>query len=104
MNGEAAIEEVIRKGHRIISKKLRYSKIPVVTAVKGFAFGGGCETILHSDAAVAAYESYIGLVEAAVGIIPGLGGRKKSQAQDHWKDFENRYKNLVLAQVAEKCI
>ncbi|AJI47085.1 acyl-CoA-binding protein [Francisella philomiragia] len=106
MNGEAAIEEVIRKGHRIISKKLRYSKIPVVAAVKGFAFGGGCETILHSDAAVAAYESYIGLVEAAVGIIPGWGGSKEmtvraSQAQDHWKDFERRYKNLALAQVAK---
>ncbi|MDE4969851.1 enoyl-CoA hydratase/isomerase family protein, partial [Francisella tularensis] len=81
-----------RKGHSIISKKLRYSKITVVAAVKGFAFGGGCETILHSDAAVAAYESYIGLVEAAVGIIPGWGGSKEmavraSQAQDHWKDF-----------------
>ncbi|ADA79178.1 acyl-CoA-binding protein [Francisella tularensis] len=106
MNGEAAIEEVIRKGHSIISKKLRYSKIPVVAAVKGFAFGGGCETILHSDAAVAAYESYIGLVEAAVGIIPGWGGSKEmavraSQAQDHWKDFERRYKNLALAQVAK---
>lgn len=106
MNGEAAIEEVIRKGHSIISKKLRYSKIPVVTAVKGFAFGGGCETILHSDAAVAAYESYIGLVEAAVGIIPGWGGSKEmavraSQAQDHWKDFERRYRNLALAQVAK---
>ncbi|MED7819493.1 MULTISPECIES: acyl-CoA-binding protein [unclassified Francisella] len=106
MNGEAAIEEVIRKGHSIISKKLRYTKIPVVTAVKGFAFGGGCETILHSDAAVAAYESYIGLVEAAVGIIPGWGGSKEmavraSQAQDHWKDFERRYRNLALAQVAK---
>ena len=106
MNGKAAIEEVIRKGHRIISKKLRYSKIPVVAAIKGFAFGGGCETVLHSDAAVAAYESYIGLVEATVGIIPGWGGSKEmavraSQAQDHWKDFERRYRNLALAQVAK---
>ncbi len=106
MNGEAAIEEVIRKGHKIVSQKLRYSKIPVVTAVKGFAFGGGCETILHSDAAVAAHESYIGLVEAGVGIIPGWGGSKEmaqraSNAQGSWKDFEKRYKNLALAQVAK---
>ncbi|MDE4994509.1 enoyl-CoA hydratase-related protein, partial [Francisella tularensis subsp. holarctica] len=76
-----------------------------VAAVKGFALGGGCDTILHSDAAVAAYESYIGLDEAAVGIIPGWGGSKEmavrsSQAQDHWKDFERRYKNLAIAQVA----
>ncbi|WP_150466588.1 acyl-CoA-binding protein [Francisella sp. SYW-9] len=106
MNGEAAIEEVIRKGHQIITQRLRYSKIPVVAAVKGFAFGGGCETILHSDAAVAAHESYIGLVEAGVGIIPGWGGSKEmafraSKAQDPWKDFEKRYKNLALAQVAK---
>ncbi|BCD91442.1 3-hydroxyacyl-CoA dehydrogenase [Francisella halioticida] len=106
MNGEAAIEEVIRKGHQIITQKLRYSKIPVVAAVKGFAFGGGCETILHSDATVAAHESYIGLVEAGVGIIPGWGGSKEmalraSKAQDPWKDFEKRYKNLALAQVAK---
>lgn len=106
MNGEEAIKEIIRKGHQVISQKLRYSKIPVVTAVKGFAFGGGCETILHSDATVAAYESYVGLVEAGVGIIPGWGGSKEmaqrvSQAQDPWKDFERRYKNLAMAQVAK---
>lgn len=106
MNGEAAIEEVIRKGHQIVTQKLRYSKIPTVAAVKGFAFGGGCETILHCDAAVAAHESYIGLVEAGVGIIPGWGGSKEmaqraSQAQDHWKDFEKRYKNLAMAEVAK---
>ena len=105
MNGKAAVEEVIRGGHEVIAQKLRYSKIPVVAAVKGFAFGGGCETILHSDAAVVAYESYIGLVEAGVGIIPGWGGSKEmalraSQAQDPWKDFEKRYKNLAMAQVA----
>lgn len=105
MNGKTAIEEVIRKGHQIITQKLRYSKIPTVAAVKGFAFGGGCETILHCDAAVAAYESYIGLVEAGVGIIPGWGGSKEmakraSEAQDPWKDFEKRYKNLAMAQVA----
>ncbi|AIT09997.1 3-hydroxyacyl-CoA dehydrogenase [Candidatus Francisella endociliophora] len=106
MNGEAAVEEVIRKGHQIVTQKLRYSKIPTVAAVKGFAFGGGCETILHCDAAVAAHESYIGLVEAGVGIIPGWGGSKEmtqraSQAQDHWKDFEKRYKNLAMAEVAK---
>ena len=106
MNGKTAIEEVIRKGHHIISKKLRYSKIPIIAAVKGFAFGGGCETILHCDGAVVAHESYIGLVEAGVGIIPGWGGSKEmaqraNNAQDRWKDLEKRYKNLALAQVAK---
>ena len=55
---------------------------------------------LHSDAAVAAYESYIGLAEATVGIIPGWGGSKEmavraSQAQDHWKDFDRPIETLL---------
>nr|WP_119342836.1 3-hydroxyacyl-CoA dehydrogenase/enoyl-CoA hydratase family protein [Facilibium subflavum] len=105
MNGESAVYEVIQKGHEVITQQLRYSKIPVVAAVKGFAFGGGCEIMLHCDAVVAAHESYIGLVEAGVGIIPGWGGtkemaRRASLAQDPWKDFEKRYKNLAMAEVA----
>ncbi|WP_116964483.1 acyl-CoA-binding protein [Fastidiosibacter lacustris] len=105
MNGKDAVYEVIQKGHQIITQELRYSKIPVVAAVKGFAFGGGCEILLHCDAVVAAHESYIGLVEAGVGIIPGWGGSKEmakraSVAQDPWKEFEKRYKNLAMAQVA----
>ncbi|WP_151192789.1 acyl-CoA-binding protein [Cysteiniphilum sp. JM-1] len=105
MHGKEAVYEVIQKGHQVITQELRYSKIPVVAAVKGFAFGGGCETLMHCDAVVAAHESYIGLVEAGVGIIPGWGGSKEmakraSVAQDPWKDFEKRYKNLAMAQVA----
>jgi len=105
MNGEEAIDEVIDAGHRVVTQKLRYAKIPVVAAVKGFAFGGGCEIMLHSSAVVAALESYIGLVEAGVGILPGWGGTKEmalraSQSIDPWKDFEQRYKNLAMAQVA----
>ena len=105
MHGKEAVYEVIQKGHQVITQELRYSKIPVVAAVKGFAFGGGCETMLHCDAVVAAHESYIGLVEAGVGIIPGWGGSKEmakraSLAQNPWKDFEKRYKNLAMAQVA----
>ncbi|MBK2125221.1 3-hydroxyacyl-CoA dehydrogenase/enoyl-CoA hydratase family protein [Fangia hongkongensis] len=105
MNGKDAVYDVIKRGHQVITQELRYSKIPVVAAVKGFAFGGGCEIILHCDAAVAAHESYIGLVEAGVGIIPGWGGSKEmakraSEAQAPWKDFERRYKNLAMAEVA----
>lgn len=105
MHGKEAVYEVIQKGHRVITQELRYSRIPVVAAVKGFAFGGGCETLMHCDAVVAAHESYIGLVEAGVGIIPGWGGSKEmakraSLAQDPWKEFEKRYKNLAMAQVA----
>ncbi|MFN4253469.1 MAG: 3-hydroxyacyl-CoA dehydrogenase/enoyl-CoA hydratase family protein [Saprospiraceae bacterium] len=57
--------------------RCRYSAIPVVAATQGYVFGGGCETIMHCDAAICAAESYIGLVEVGVGLIPGGGGTKE---------------------------
>ncbi|MEZ4981030.1 MAG: enoyl-CoA hydratase/isomerase family protein [Saprospiraceae bacterium] len=57
--------------------RCRYSSIPVVAATQGYVFGGGCETIMHCDATLAAAESYIGLVEVGVGLIPGGGGTKE---------------------------
>jgi 3-hydroxyacyl-CoA dehydrogenase len=57
--------------------RCRYSSIPVVAATQGYTFGGGCETIMHCDAAVCAAESYIGMVEVGVGLIPGGGGTKE---------------------------
>jgi len=55
----------------------RYSTIPVVLACQGYTFGGGVELLMHCDGAVASAESYIGLVEAGVGLIPGGGGTKE---------------------------
>ena len=54
--------------------RLRYSNVPVVSAVRGLAFGGGCELAVYSSKRVAAMESYIGLVEVGVGLVPGAGG------------------------------
>jgi 3-hydroxyacyl-CoA dehydrogenase len=59
------------------SLRLRYSLVPTVAAVRGMALGGSCEFILHCDRAVAALESYTGLVEAGVGLLPGGGGTKE---------------------------
>ncbi|GAB4498033.1 MAG: 3-hydroxyacyl-CoA dehydrogenase/enoyl-CoA hydratase family protein [Saprospiraceae bacterium] len=59
------------------SMRIRYSAVPVVIATQGYVFGGGCEFSMHADAVVAAAESYIGLVEVGVGIIPGGGGTKE---------------------------
>jgi len=56
---------------------LRYSAIPVVAAAQGLALGGGCEFLMHCDRVVAALESYIGLVEVGVGLIPAGGGCKE---------------------------
>ena len=57
--------------------RCRYSSIPVVAATQGFVFGGGCEMVMHCDAAMCASESYIGLVEVGVGLIPGGAGTKE---------------------------
>lgn len=107
--GIAGIDKIITYGHNIIAKKIRSSKIPIIAAVKGYAFGGGCELMLHCDGVVAACESYIGLVEAGVGLIPGWGGStemayRASMESDSWHDFEKRYKTLALAKVSSSAI
>ena len=57
--------------------RVRYSGIPVIVAPHGMTFGGGCEMSLHADKVVAAAETYMGLVEFGVGVIPGGGGSKE---------------------------
>lgn len=57
--------------------RVRHSAIPVVAGPHGLTLGGGCELTMHSDAAVCAAETYIGLVEVGVGVIPGGGGTKE---------------------------
>jgi 3-hydroxyacyl-CoA dehydrogenase len=54
--------------------RLRYASVPVVSAIRGLALGGGCEMAVHSARRVVAMESYIGLVEVGVGLVPGAGG------------------------------
>ena len=60
---------------------LRYSDVPVVVATSGLALGGGCEIVLHADRVQASAESYIGLVEVGVGLIPAGGGTKEMAAR-----------------------
>jgi 3-hydroxyacyl-CoA dehydrogenase len=84
------------------SMRLRYSSIPVIVAPHGMTLGGGCEFALHADRVVAAAETYIGLVEFGVGVIPGGGGSKEMalRASDTFKkdDVElNRLQEYFLA-------
>jgi 3-hydroxyacyl-CoA dehydrogenase len=67
------IEKSITAGQQT-HKRLKYAPFPVVAAPAGMALGGGCEIVLHSSAVQAHAETYIGLVEAGVGLIPGWGG------------------------------
>jgi 3-hydroxyacyl-CoA dehydrogenase len=59
------------------SQRIKYALVPVVSAVRGLALGGGCEFQMHSARTVAGLESYIGLVEAGVGLLPAGGGLKE---------------------------
>jgi 3-hydroxyacyl-CoA dehydrogenase len=70
------IEKLIAAGQQTY-KALKYAPFPVVGAPAGMALGGGCEILLHCDAVQAHAESYIGLVECGVGLVPGWGGCKE---------------------------
>ena len=91
------------------SMRIRYSAIPMVIATQGYTFGGGCEFMMHSDAALCAAESYIGLVEVGVGLIPGGAGTKEFALRASNQFFEGdvqiptlveKFKAIALASVA----
>lgn len=65
------------KAFQNTTMRLRYSSVPVVAAPHGMTLGGGCEICLHSDKVIAHAETYMGLVEFGVGLIPGGGGTKE---------------------------
>ena len=89
--------------------RCRYSSIPVVASIQGMTLGGGCEMTMHCDAATAAAETYIGLVEVGVGLIPGGGGTKEFtvRASDDFKkdgvqipSLIDRFTTIAQAKVA----
>ena len=89
--------------------RLRYSSIPAVAAPHGLTLGGGCEMSMHSDACMAAAETYIGLVEVGVGVIPGGGGSKEFAlrlsdsfgAEDTWiPKLSERFTAIATAKTA----
>jgi 3-hydroxyacyl-CoA dehydrogenase len=89
--------------------RIRYSSIPVAVAPQGRTLGGGCEMTLHSDIAQAAAETYIGLVEVGVGLIPGGGGTKEftKRVSDRMQEgdvelnaLQNAFMNIATAKVA----
>lgn len=89
--------------------RVKYSAIPVVVAPHGLALGGGCELSLHSDKVCAAAETYTGLVELGVGVIPGGGGTKEFalRAADELQagepenlPLQNRFMTIATAKVA----
>jgi 3-hydroxyacyl-CoA dehydrogenase len=86
----------------------KYAMVPTVAAVEGMALGGGCEFIMHSARAVAALESYVGLVEAGVGLLPAGGGCKElalraaqdAKGGDVFPFLRQYFQNVAMAEVA----
>lgn len=88
---------------------LRYATVPVVAAVKGRVFGGGCEFMMHCDRTVAALETYVGLVEMGVGLLPAGGGTKEfalrasqqnSNPDDRLNQVLKSYQVIAMAEVS----
>src|SRR5688572_22377895 len=77
MAGKLAEVEQLVAQFQHTTQQLKYSVVPTVAAVDGLALGGGCEFLMHCDRAVATLESYIGLVEVGVGLLPAGGGCKE---------------------------
>ncbi|PZO10835.1 MAG: 3-hydroxyacyl-CoA dehydrogenase [Lysobacteraceae bacterium] len=75
--GKLAEFEAMVATFQAASQRIKYALVPVVAAVRGLALGGGCEFQMHSARTVFALESYIGLVEAGVGLLPAGGGLKE---------------------------
>lgn len=87
------------------SKRFTYSPIPVVAATQGMALGGGCEFVMQAQHRVIARESYIGLVEVGVGLIPAAGGcvtllKRSLESADREEYLFEVYKRMMTAQVS----
>jgi len=83
-------------GFQQVNMRIRTCKIPIVVATQGYVFGGGCEISMHADAGMFAAESYIGLVEVGVGLLPGGGGTKEMALRASDKYFEGDVKIPTL--------
>ena len=78
----ALLEKMVAKFQQT-SMAIKHAQVPVVAAIQGMALGGGCEFAMHAAQRVFALESYLGLVEAGVGLIPAGGGSKEFALQAH---------------------
>ncbi|MCA1714674.1 MAG: enoyl-CoA hydratase/isomerase family protein, partial [Gammaproteobacteria bacterium] len=112
-SGRLAEFETMVANFQATSQRIKYSLVPVVAAVRGMALGGGCEFQMHSARTVAGLESYIGLVEAGVGLLPAGGGLKElavraSQAAgiggDVFAQLKPAFEAVAMAKVSSSAL
>jgi 3-hydroxyacyl-CoA dehydrogenase len=91
------------------TQRLKYSLVPTVAAVEGLALGGGCEFAMHAQRVVAALESYIGLVEIGVGVLPAGGGLKEiaersaawAKGGDAFPELQRAFRQVATGEVSK---
>ncbi len=102
------VEEVVAKFQQT-SQRLKYAQIPTIAAVDGLALGGGCEFAIHCTRIVATLESYIGLVEVGVGLLPAGGGCKEmaqraaaeARGGDIFPTLRRYFETIAMGKVAK---
>ena len=109
------LEQTVEKFQRA-SQTLKYAQVPTVAAVQGMALGGGCEFVMHAGKRVMALESYVGLVEAGVGLIPAGGGCKEFAVRaagwaaqsnvpgEVFNYLQNAFMTIAMAKVAKSAV
>ncbi len=105
--GKIAQFEAMVANFQATSMRIKQSLVPTVAAVRGMAFGGGCEFQMHAARTVAALESYIGLVEAGVGLLPAGGGLKeialrcaRANPTDPFAGIKAMFETVAMAKVS----
>jgi 3-hydroxyacyl-CoA dehydrogenase len=104
----AQVEQVVAQFQHT-TQALKYAMVPTVAAVDGLALGGGCEFLMHCARAVASLESYVGLVEVGVGLLPAGGGCKElalraaqeAKGSDPFNFLRSYFQNVAMGQVAK---
>jgi 3-hydroxyacyl-CoA dehydrogenase len=112
-SGDVAGFESMVANFQATSQCIKYSLVPVVSAVRGLALGGGCEFQMHSAATIAALESYVGLVEAGVGLLPAGGGLKEIAVRaahaagpggDVFAELKRTFETVAMAKVSASAV
>jgi 3-hydroxyacyl-CoA dehydrogenase len=102
------VEDMLIK-FQIVSQRLKYAQVPTIAAVDGLALGGGCEFAIHCSRLVATLESYIGLVEVGVGLLPAGGGCKEfahraaneARGGDIFPHLKRYFQQIAMGEVAK---